>query len=134
MVQELHKAGIRVVMDVVYNHTGATLDSNLNLAVPNYYYRQSANGTFSNGSGCGNETASERSMVRKFMVDSVTYWAKEYHIDGFRFDLMGLHDIDTMKEIRTELNKIDDSILMYGEGWTCYDTPLNINEFSISIR
>ncbi len=124
MVQELHKAGIRVVMDVVYNHTGATLDSNLNLAVPNYYYRQSANGTFSNGSGCGNETASERSMVRKFMVDSVTYWAKEYHIDGFRFDLMGLHDIDTMKEIRTELNKIDDSILMYGEGWTGGDSPL----------
>ena len=124
MVQELHKAGIRVVMDVVYNHTGATLDSNLNLAVPNYYYRQSANGTFSNGSGCGNETASERSMVRKFMVDSVTYWTKEYHIDGFRFDLMGLHDIDTMKEIRTELNKIDDSILMYGEGWTGGDSPL----------
>ncbi len=124
MVMELHKAGIRVVMDVVYNHTGATTDSHLNLAVPNYYYRQNQNGNFSNGSGCGNELASERSMVRKMMVDSVTYWAKEYHIDGFRFDLMGLHDIDTMKEIREELNKIDKSIIMYGEGWTGGDTPL----------
>jgi pullulanase len=104
-------------MDVVYNHT-YNLNSNLNLAVPKYYYRQDYNGDYSNGSGCGNETASERSMFRKFIVDSVVYWAKEYHIDGFRFDLMGLHDIDTMKEVRRELDKVDKSILIYGEGWT----------------
>lgn len=125
MVQELHKAGISVVMDVVYNHTGATSDSELNKAVPNYYYRQNEKGEFSNGSGCGNETASERAMMRKLMVDSVTYWAKEYHVDGFRFDLMALHDQDTMKEIRKALDKIDPSILIYGEGWTGGDTPLS---------
>lgn len=124
MVQELHKSGIRVVMDVVYNHTGKTEDSHLNLAVPGYYYRQNENGVFSNGSGCGNEVASERSMVRKMIIESVAYWAKEYHIDGFRFDLMGLHDIDTMKEIREELDDIDKSILMYGEGWNGGASPL----------
>lgn len=117
MIQELHKCGIRVVMDVVYNHTGKIYDSQFNLAVPDYYYRQNKNGEFSNGSGCGNEIASERSMVRKMIVDSVKYWAKEYHIDGFRFDLMGLHDIETMKKIREELDDIDKSIIMYGEGW-----------------
>ncbi|MBS6559365.1 MAG: type I pullulanase [Clostridiales bacterium] len=125
MVQELHKAGISVVMDVVYNHTGATSDSELNKAVPNYYYRQNEKGEFSNGSGCGNETASERAMMRKLMVDSVTYWAKEYHIDGFRFDLMALHDQDTMVAIREALNEINPSILIYGEGWTGGDTPLS---------
>ena len=124
MVMHLHKAGIRVVMDVVYNHTYASKDSNLNKAVPNYYYRQDANGNFSNGSGCGNELASERSMVRKFICDSVEYWAKEYHIDGFRFDLMGLTDITTMKEIRFRLNKIDKTIILYGEGWTGGMSPL----------
>lgn len=134
MVMELHKAGIRVVMDVVYNHTGATVDSHLNLAVPNYYYRQNAEGGFSNGSGCGNELASERSMVRKMMVDSVSYWATEYHIDGFRFDLMGLHDITTMKEIREELNKIDESIIVYGEGWTGGDSPLSDSEKSTKLN
>ncbi|ELC8441393.1 type I pullulanase [Clostridium perfringens] len=128
MVQELHKAGIRIVMDSVYNHTGATADSHLNLAVPDYYYRQNESGGFSNGSGCGNELASERSMVRKMMVDSVKYWASEYHIDGFRFDLMGLHDIETMKTIRKELDKIDPSIIIYGEGWTGGDTPLPENQ------
>ncbi len=125
MVQELHKAGISVVMDVVYNHTGATSDSELNKAVPNYYYRQNEKGEFSNGSGCGNETASERAMMRKLMVDSVTYWAKEYHVDGFRFDLMALHDQDTMVAIREALDEINPSILIYGEGWTGGDTPLS---------
>lgn len=125
MVQELHKADIKVVMDVVYNHTGKTEDSHFNLAVPDYYYRQNENGGFSNGSGCGNELASERSMVRKMMVDSVKYWASEYHIDGFRFDLMGLHDIDTMKKIREELDDIDKSIIMYGEGWNGGQSPLS---------
>ena len=117
MVLKLHESGIRVVMDVVYNHTYKTKDSNLNLAVPFYYYRQNQDGSFSDGSGCGNEIASERKMVRKFIVDSVVYWAKEYHIDGFRFDLMALLDIDTLKEVRSELDKIDKSIILYGEGW-----------------
>ena len=125
MVFALHKAGIRVIMDMVYNHTHKSYDSNLNLAVPGYYYRHDQNNNFSNGSGCGNELASERFMVRKLIVDSVIYWAKEYHIDGFRFDLMGLHDIETMKTIRHELNLIDSSIIMYGEGWTGGGTPLD---------
>ena len=118
MVMKLHEAGIRVVMDVVYNHTFASKDSNLNLAVPNYYYRQDGNGNFSNGSGCGNELASERVMVRRFIVDSIIHWAKEYHIDGFRFDLMGLEDIETMKQIRKSLDEIDENLILYGEGWT----------------
>ena len=123
MVKALHEAGIRVVMDVVYNHT-YNLDSCLNNAVPGYYYRQDENGEYSDASACGNETASERYMFRRYMVDSVVYWAKEYHIDGFRFDLMGIHDIETMKLIRDELNKIDSSIIMYGEGWTGGPSPL----------
>lgn len=123
MVKALHEAGIRVVMDVVYNHT-YNLDSCLNNAVPGYYYRQDENGEYSDASACGNETASERYMFRRYMVDSVVYWAKEYHIDGFRFDLMGIHDIETMKLIREELNKIDSSIIMYGEGWTGGLSPL----------
>ena len=130
MVYKFHQAGIRVVMDMVYNHT-YNLESPLNLTVPGYYYRKDQYGCYSNGSGCGNETASERYMFRKYMIDSVLYWAKEYHIDGFRFDLMGLHDLETMRIIRNELNKVDKSIIMYGEGWTCYDTPLNINESAV---
>ena len=130
MVYRFHQAGIRVVMDMVYNHT-YNLESPLNITVPGYYYRKDKYGCYSNGSGCGNETASERYMFRKYMIDSVLYWAKEYHIDGFRFDLMGLHDLETMKIIRNELNKVDKSIIMYGEGWTCYDTPLNRNESAI---
>ncbi len=124
MVQTLHENDIRVIMDVVYNHTGASSDSDFSKIVPGYYYRFNEDGTFSNGSGTGNETASERSMMRRFMVDSVVYWAKEYGIDGFRFDLMGLHDIETMKEIRTALDEIDPTILIYGEGWTGGDSPL----------
>lgn len=123
MVRTLHDNDIRVVMDVVYNHTGATADSNLNKLVPDYYYRL-VDGKFSNGSGCGNETASDRAMVRKMIVDSVVYWATEYHIDGFRFDLMGLHDIETMDAIREALDEIDPSIIIYGEGWTGGATPL----------
>lgn len=131
MVMNLHKEGIRVVMDVVYNHTYASTDSNLNKIVPNYYYRQDLDGNFSNGSGCGNELASERPMVRKFIVDSILYWAKEYHIDGFRFDLMGLEDMQTMIEIRNELNKIDSSIIIYGEGWTGGWSPLTSSKAAI---
>lgn len=124
MVQALHENGIRVVMDVVYNHTSASADSNFNKIVPGYYYRMTENGQFSNASGCGNETASERAMVRKYIVDSVVYWATEYHVDGFRFDLMGIHDIETMNAVRNALNAIDPSIIVYGEGWTGGASPL----------
>lgn len=117
MVQALHKAGIRVIMDMVYNHTFNTLESNFERTVPGYFYRQKEDGTLANGSGCGNETASERPMMRKFMIESVLYWIKEYHIDGFRFDLMGVHDIETMNEIRKAVNKVDPTICIYGEGW-----------------
>ncbi len=121
MIQALHNAGIGVVMDVVYNHTFST-DSWFQYTVPNYYYRVNPDGSFSNGSGCSNDTASEHLMFRKYMVDSVTYWAKEYHIDGFRFDLMGLHDVTTMNAIREALDKLYEDgsgqkILMYGEAW-----------------
>lgn len=119
MIQALHNAGIGVIMDVVYNHTYASQDSFFNLIVPDYYYRIDDSGNWSNGSGCGNDTASERVMFREFMKNSVVYWAQEYHIDGFRFDLMGLHDVDTMNYIRKSLDKLKDGkkILMYGEAW-----------------
>jgi pullulanase len=124
MVQALHEEGIRVIMDVVYNHVYSAGESNFEILAPGYFFRMNADGTFSNGSGCGNETASEREMMRKFMVESLCYWADEYRIDGFRFDLMGLHDIETMNIIRWELDKIDPSIIMYGEGWAAEDSPL----------
>ena len=122
MVKALHENEIRVVMDVVYNHTGASADSDFSKVVPGYYYRFNDHGSFSNGSGTGNETASERSMMRKYIVDSVVYWATEYGIDGFRFDLMALHDLDTMKAVREALDEVDPSILIYGEGWTGGDS------------
>ena len=118
MVQALHKAGIRVILDVVYNHTYDIDHSNFQKTFPDYYYRKAEDGTYSNGSGCGNETASERPMMRRFMLESVKYWINEYHIDGFRFDLMGVHDIETMNLIRDEVNKIDPTIFIYGEGWS----------------
>ncbi len=117
MVKAFKEEGIGVIMDVVYNHTALSADSDFNRIVPDYYYRLTPNGKFSNGSACGNEIASERAMVRKYIVDSVVYWAKEYKIDGFRFDLMGLIDIQTMNEVRQALNQIDTSIIVYGEGW-----------------
>lgn len=117
MVQALHKAGIRVVLDVVYNHTFNTSESNFERTVPGYFYRQKADGSLANGSGCGNETASDRPMMRKYMVESVLHWINEYHIDGFRFDLMGIHDIETMNAIRKAVDRIDPSIYIYGEGW-----------------
>ena len=140
MVQALHKAGIRVILDVVYNHTYDIVNSNFQKTYPDYYYRKTEKGehpagsvkysnmgtnypnedcgTYSNGSGCGNETASEQPMMRRFMIESVKYWINEYHIDGFRFDLMGCHDIETMNIIRDEVNKIDPTIFIYGEGWS----------------
>ena len=118
MVQALHKADIAVILDVVYNHTYNIDNSNFQRTYPDYYYRKNADGSYSNGSGCGNETASERPMMRQFMIESVKYWTNEYHIDGFRFDLMGVHDITTMNEIRRALDEIDPSIFIYGEGWS----------------
>ena len=118
MVQALHKAGIRVILDVVYNHTYDIDHSNFQRTYPDYYYRKNADGTYSNGSGCGNETASEQPMMRKFMVESVKYWMNEYHIDGFRFDLMGVHDIETMNAIRKAATEIDPQVFIYGEGWS----------------
>ena len=132
MIQALHNAGIGVIMDVVYNHT-YTSDSCFQRTVPNYYYRMNNDGTFSNGSGCSNDTASEHLMFRKYMIDSVTYWASEYHIDGFRFDLMGLHDVTTMNSIRTALDNLyadgsGSQILMYGEAW---DMATNCDEGTV---
>lgn len=118
MVQALHKAGICVILDVVYNHTFNIDHSNFQLTYPDMYYRKTADGKYSDGSGCGNETASEKPLMREFMLESVKYWIDEYHIDGFRFDLMGVHDIETMQHIRAEVNKIDPSIYIYGEGWS----------------
>ena len=119
MIKAFHDAGIAVIMDVVYNHTNGTLSGSLyDSTVPGYFYRQKADGSYSNSSGCGNETASERAMVQKYMIDSLKHWVKDYHINGFRFDLMGIHDKDTMKAIYDELYKIDNSILVYGEPWT----------------
>lgn len=122
MVQALHKAGIRVVLDVVYNHTFNVPESNFERTVPGYFYRQKPDGTLANGSGCGNETASDRPMMRKYMIESALHWVNEYHLDGFRFDLMGIHDIETMNEIRQAVNKVDPSIYIYGEGWAA-ETP-----------
>ncbi|MEM0996133.1 MAG: type I pullulanase [Bacteroidota bacterium] len=124
MVQALHQNGLRVVMDVVYNHTGSTENSVFNQLEPQYYYRLNRDSTWSNASACGNETASERPMMRQLMIRSVQHWAREYHIDGFRFDLMGIHDRETMQEIRKALDEIDPSILIYGEGWAAAGSPL----------
>lgn len=131
MVQALHKAGIRVVFDVVYNHTFNTEESNFERTVPGYFYRQTKDGKPANGSGCGNETASDRAMMRKYIVESVLYWINEYHIDGFRFDLMGIHDIETMNEIRAAVDKIDPSIFIYGEGWAASAPQLNQEELAM---
>lgn len=117
MVQALHKAGIRVILDVVYNHTFNIDGSNFERTAPGYFYRQRPDGTYADASACGNETASDRPMMRKYIVESVLHWAREYHIDGFRFDLMGIHDIRTMNEVRAALTALDPSIIVYGEGW-----------------
>jgi pullulanase len=127
LVQSLHRAGIGVVFDAVYNHTYHTRRSYFNQTVPGYYYRQKPNGTFSNASGCGNEVATERSMVRKYIIDSLVYWATEFHLDGFRFDLMGIYDLETMNQIRAKMDTISPSILLYGEGWTADKSPLDEN-------
>lgn len=127
MIQALHENGIRVNMDVVYNHTFNVEGSWFQKTVPDYYYRKNGE-KYSNASGCGNETASDRAMVRKYIVDSVVYWATEYHIDGFRFDLMAIHDLETMKAVREALNEIDPTIMVYGEGWTGGDSTLSTSK------
>lgn len=118
MVQALHKAGIRVILDVVYNHTFDINGSNFQKTYPDYFFRKNAEGKYSDGSGCGNETASDKELMREFMKESVAYWVNEYHIDGFRFDLMGVHDIETMNEIHDVVAQIDPTIYIYGEGWS----------------
>ncbi len=124
MVQAIHNKGLGVVLDVVYNHTSSLNDSPFSRSVPGYYYRQNADGKFSDATGCGNETASERAMMQKYIIESVCYWAQEYHIDGFRFDLMGVHDIETMNLISAALHKINPNVFIYGEGWTAGGSPL----------
>ncbi len=128
MVQALHNEGIGVILDVVYNHTALGDESNFSLTAPEYYYRYNRDGSYSNASGCGNETASEREQMRNYIVESVKYWAEEYHIDGFRFDLMAIHDIETMNRVAKELKEINPSIIIYGEGWTAADSPLPVKD------
>jgi pullulanase len=124
MVKSFHDNGIGVILDVVYNHTGKTEASNFNQEVPGYYYRHWEDGSYADAAACGNETASERAMMQKFMLESVAYWTKEYHLDGFRFDLMGIHDIPTMNLLSEEIKKINPNAIIYGEGWTAKDSPL----------
>ena len=131
MVKSLHQNGFRIVLDVVYNHTASTDHSNFDLTVPGYFYRQNADGSYSNASGCGNETASEREMVRHYIIESVKFWAREYHIDGFRFDLMGIHDIETMNHLRSGLLEIDPTIFVYGEGWVAAVSPLPFEQRAV---
>lgn len=131
MVQALHKAGIRVILDVVYNHTYDIEHSNFQKLYPDYFYRKAADGSYSNGSGCGNETASEKDLMREFMIGSVKYWIDEYHIDGFRFDLMGVHDIETMNVIREAVNNIDPTIFIYGEGWSAGQCALPTEQLGV---
>lgn len=130
MVQALHQAGIRVILDVVYNHTFSLEGSNFDRTFPKAYYRYNADGTPSGGSGCGNETASEKPLMREFMLESMKYWAEEYHIDGFRVDLMGCHDIETMNLIRKELTQLDPSIFIYGEGWSAGKCALDAEKLA----
>lgn len=126
MIKALHDAGIGVIMDVVYNHTANNDDSNFSLTAPGYYYRYRQDGSYSDASGCGNETASEREQMRNYIVNSVKYWAEEYHIDGFRFDLMAIHDTETMTKVAKTLKEVNPRIFVYGEGWTCGDSPLPV--------
>jgi len=128
MVKTFHDNNIGVILDVVYNHTGRTENSNFNLENPGYYYRYWEDGKLSDASACGNETASELLMMRKFIIESVAYWTKEYHLDGFRFDLMGIHDIETMNQVSKTLKTINPNIIIYGEGWTAADSPLPVEQ------
>ena len=134
MVQALHKAGIRVILDVVYNHTTNASTTGFERTMPGYFYRMKPDGTFFNGSGCGNETASEREMFRKYMVESLEWWMKEYHIDGFRFDLMAIHDIETMNLISERLHAIDPDVVIYGEGWAAMDPAYPADSIALKVN
>lgn len=134
LVYALHKEGIGVIMDVVYNHTGSTAGSCFDKTFPKYYYRFSGENVYSNASGCGNEVATERAMVRKYIIDSLVYWTSEYKIDGFRFDLMGIYDIETINEIRSALIKINPDVILYGEGWTGGDSPISWEKRAMKLK
>jgi pullulanase len=134
MVQALHKAGIRVILDVVYNHTTNASNTGFERTMPGYFYRMRPDGTYFDGSGCGNETASEQAMFRKFMIESLEWWMKEYHIDGFRFDLMAIHDLDTMNEISERLHAIDPDVVIYGEGWAASAPALPEDKIALKIN
>ncbi len=134
MIMALHEAGIGVIMDVVYNHTGITEGSNFELTAPGYYYRQRPDGTYSDASACGNETASDRPQMRNFIVNSVKYWVMEYHIDGFRFDLMAIHDTVTMNQAAAAIKEINPSAFIYGEGWMAGSSPLPIEQQALKVN
>lgn len=134
LVKSLHENGIGVILDVVFNHTYYTKESVFNQTVPGYFYRQLPDGNFSNASGCGNEIATERSMVRHYIVNVLKYWVEEFHIDGFRFDLMGVIDLTTMQEIRSELNKLDPGLYLYGEGWAADQSPMPENQRAVKVN
>ena len=134
MVQALHKAGFRVILDVVYNHTTNASTTGFERTMPGYFYRMKEDGTFFNGSGCGNETASEQEMFRKYMVESLEWWMKEYHIDGFRFDLMAIHDVETMNLISERLHAIDPNVVIYGEGWAAMDPAYPADQIALKVN
>ena len=134
MIKALHDAGIGVIMDVVYNHTGITAGSNFELTAPGYYYRQRPDGTYSNASACGNETASDRQQMRNFIINSIKYWVKEYHIDGFRFDLMAIHDTETMTQAAAAIKSINPSAFIYGEGWMAGSSPLPVEQQALKVN
>ena len=134
MVQALHKAGFRVILDVVYNHTTDASKTGFERTMPGYFYRMRPDGTFFNGSGCGNETASEQEMFRKYMIESLEWWMKEYHIDGFRFDLMAIHDVETMNLISERLHAIDPNVVIYGEGWAAMDPAYPADQIALKVN
>ena len=134
MVQALHAAGFRVILDVVYNHTTNASNTGFERTMPGYFFRMREDGTFFNGSGCGNETASEREMFRKYMIESLEWWMKEYHIDGFRFDLMAIHDIETMNQISERLHAIDPNVVIYGEGWAAMDPAYPSDQIALKVN
>ena len=134
MIQSLHAAGFRVILDVVYNHTTDASKTGFERTMPGYFYRMAEDGSFHNGSGCGNETASEQAMFRKYMIESLEWWMREYHIDGFRFDLMAIHDIDTMNEISERLHAIDPSVVIYGEGWAAMTPAYPAEQIALKVN
>ncbi|MCQ2334313.1 MAG: type I pullulanase [Paludibacteraceae bacterium] len=134
MIQALHKAGIRVIMDVVYNHTYDVAASNFTNTCPGYFYRTTPEGNLGNASGCGNETASDRPVMRQFILESIRYWVEEYHVDGFRFDLMGIHDVETMNAVRKYLDEKGENLLLYGEGWTAGSTQIPAEQCAVKVN